>query len=127
MSHTPAILIIDDDKSVFKLIEMALTKMDVQCVFAENAVHGLRLIDDVQPDLIIMDLLLPEGVKGWDAIQMLKSQEATHQIPILVLTAGNSQHIARAMTAGAQDCITKPFVVREFQALVASYLAAMHK
>ncbi|MEL6309039.1 MAG: response regulator [Chloroflexota bacterium] len=126
MSESTKILVIDDDVSVHKLIEMALTKQAVDFAFVKSAVQGMRLIDELQPHIIIMDLLLPDSIKGWDAIQQLKAHEDTREIPILVITAGNNQHISRAMNAGADTYLTKPFKVRDLQSIVASYMSAIH-
>ena len=125
MSNPTKIMLIDDDLSVHKLIEMALAKQTMEFAFVDSAVHGMRLIDEFQPHIIIMDLLLPDGIKGWDAIQQLKAHNDTREIPILVITAGNNQHIARAMNAGADAYLTKPFKVREFQSIVDSLTSAV--
>ncbi|MEL7432555.1 MAG: response regulator, partial [Chloroflexota bacterium] len=65
-------------------------------------------------------------IPTFDAIRQEQIHDDTREIPILVITAGNNQHISRAMNAGADTYLTKPFKVRDLQSIVASYMSAIH-
>lgn len=116
------ILIIEDDQSIYAIIEGALSMINIQCIFAHNREVGLSLAIQQKPALILMDLLLPNSAKGWDVIAELKTNPITHGIPIIAFSATNNQQVQRALQAGALDFISKPFSITQFQRTITKYL-----
>lgn len=115
------ILIIDDDQSVHEIVKASLSTIGINCVSAFSAEEGLEIARQHQPQLILMDLFLP-GMKGWDAIAILRSDPTINHIPVLAFTAGAGQYIKQAMQAGADGYITKPFSIGQLQNTVKQYL-----
>ncbi|MGJ3239258.1 MAG: response regulator [Anaerolineae bacterium] len=119
---TLQVLVIDDDVMTHDLIEIALKAIGIESHFATHADVGIQLAIDKQPNLILMDLLLPKSVKGWDVIAHIKGESALSHIPVVAFTAGTGHYIKQALEAGAEGFITKPFTIREFQKSIQHYL-----
>jgi CheY-like chemotaxis protein len=110
------ILLVDDDKQLHELVEDALLPLDARLSAVVSAEEGLKIAINEQPNLILMDLLLPApSMKGWEAIAALKSNPKTAHIHTLALTAASNETILKALQAGANDYITKPFSIAQFQ------------
>lgn len=118
-------LVIDDDRSIFHIIQAATSHLDVELVFATNATAGLEAIRQYQPEIILMDLYLPGGAKGWDLIHEIKSNAATEHTSIIAFTASGGEDVQKALEAGADDYITKPFAVAHFQNVLLEQLGAV--
>lgn len=125
--NAPGVLIIDDDESIYEIIDLSLSSIDISCMFALSAEIGIELAQQYQPRLILMDLLLPHGMNGWEAIKILKSKPETRPIPIVAFTASTGHYIRQAMQAGAAEFIVKPFSIGQFQRTVSQYLVATQK
>jgi two-component system phosphate regulon response regulator PhoB len=107
------ILIIEDETDVADLLTLNLRNGGYNVLTAADGPAGLRKARDDSPDFIILDLLLPK-LPGLEVCRILKSDPATAQIPILILTA-KAKEIDRVvgLEFGADDYVTKPFSVRE--------------
>jgi two-component system phosphate regulon response regulator PhoB len=108
------ILILEDEKDVVDLLTLNLRKAGgFSIVTASDGVTGLAKARSEKPDFIILDLMLPK-MPGLDVCKLLKSDSATRQIPILMLTA-RAEEIDRivGLEFGADDYVTKPFSPRE--------------
>jgi DNA-binding response OmpR family regulator len=105
------ILIVDDDPDVVELIRLALEDSGYQVLSASNGIDALRKTQTLTPDLILLDLMLPE-VNGFTICERLRTERATAQVPILILTAlpGHFPRLA-GMEAGANDFLNKPFTI----------------
>jgi len=102
------LLIVDDEKDNIELLTRRLTRRGFGILSATNAKDGLALAIAEQPQLILMDIKMPE-VDGLEATKMLKSEDRTRHIPVIALTAHAMQEDRdRAVTAGAADYETKP-------------------
>jgi diguanylate cyclase (GGDEF)-like protein len=102
------LLLIDDSKHVYPMIESLLGNEAVEIHCASNAEAGLRLVKSLRPDLILMDVDMP-GTNGFEACRKLKSDPADASIPLIFLTSGGSiDEKMRGLELGAVDCITKP-------------------
>lgn len=124
MTSKPVVLLVDDDRHIMELVEAVMLTIQADLLYASNAQEGIRLAQDHHPILILMDLLMPApSLKGWDAISVLKSDSSTSHIPIIALTAAGGEGIMRAIEAGADECIQKPFSMRHFQQILAQYIA----
>ncbi len=106
--RSPLILIVDDDPLERSLVCDALQAAHFRCAEAENGEEGLRKCALLQPDLVIMDVMMP-GRDGFSICAELKSQSETCLIPVLMATAlDDVASIERAFEAGAANFVTKP-------------------
>ncbi|MBJ7900497.1 MAG: response regulator [Cyanobacteria bacterium RI_101] len=118
----PRILIIDDDPAISELVSINLEMAGYDISQAEDGIQGQALALQVQPDLIMLDLMLPK-VDGFTVCQRLRREARTADIPILMLTAlGQIQDKIEGFNAGADDYLTKPFDVEEMLARVRALL-----
>jgi DNA-binding response OmpR family regulator len=110
---SPRILIIEDEQDVVDLLTLNLRKAGFALSTATDGATGLRKAREESPSLIILDLLLPK-MPGLEICKVLKTDIATRQIPILMLTA-KAEEIDRivGLEFGADDYVTKPFSPRE--------------
>lgn len=108
-----SILIIDDEAAIRDMLATALEMAGFEVLEAENAQQGHEMVLDHRPDLILLDWMMP-GVSGIKLARRLKLDEATHEIPIILLTAkGEEDNKVQGLEAGADDYVTKPFSPRE--------------
>ncbi|MDQ5985603.1 MAG: Alkaline phosphatase synthesis transcriptional regulatory protein PhoP [Syntrophus sp. SKADARSKE-3] len=116
------ILIVDDEKDIVELVGYNLQKEGLNILQAFDGEKALEIIRVKNPDLLILDLMLP-GVKGLDVCRTIRGQAETAALPIIMLTA-KSDDIDKiiGLEMGADDYITKPFSVRELVARVRSLL-----
>ena len=107
------ILVVEDDLELVELLKFNLTNAGFAVLAATNGAQGLEQARSQSPDLILLDLMLPE-LDGLGVCEILRRDTATHSMPIIILTAMSSQ-LARAagLDAGANDYITKPFKVKD--------------
>ena len=107
----PRILVIDDDPSISELVSINLEMAGYDVSPAEDGIKGQALAVQIQPDLIMLDLMLPK-VDGFTVCQRLRRDPRTADIPVLMLTAlGQIQDKIDGFNAGADDYLTKPFDV----------------
>lgn len=112
----PLILIIEDEPAQMELVSYNLRKEGFQIVGAGNGEEGLLLAEEMMPDLIILDWMLPL-VSGIEVCRRLKKQKTTRKIPIIMLTArGEEEDRIRGLNTGADDYVTKPYSVNELVA-----------
>ncbi len=117
------ILIIDDEASLLATVGRRLEADGYGVLIAKTGEEGLRLAEAEQPDLILLDIMLP-GMKGRDVCARLKATPATARIPVIFLTAlGLADHIKAGMDLGAEDYIVKPFEIAELKERIAICLA----
>ncbi|MDI3533899.1 MAG: two-component system, OmpR family, alkaline phosphatase synthesis response regulator PhoP [Thermosediminibacterales bacterium] len=116
------IMVIDDESHILELISYNLEKEGYRVIACETGEEGLKLIEKYQPDLIILDLMLP-GIDGLEVCKKIRNTESISGIPIIMLTA-KSEEIDKVvgLEMGADDYITKPFGVRELIARVRALL-----
>ena len=107
------ILVVDDEPDIVEIIQYNLEKSDFDVIVAADGPAALEKVRDETPDLIVLDLMLP-GLEGTDVCRILKQDERTRSIPILMLTA-KSEEIDRiiGLELGADDYVVKPFSPRE--------------
>ena len=118
----PRVLIVEDNVDNYELVRYLLDRAGYDVVSAANGREGVEMARQNPPDLILMDLSLPE-LDGWDATRILKSDASTHGIPILALTAHTlPSERKRAIDAGIDGYISKPIKVASFDKLVLTLL-----
>ncbi len=116
------ILIVDDEASIRDMVAMALELNGYQCLQAGNAMAAHSIIMDNQPDLILLDWMMP-GISGLELSRRLRRENSTRQIPIIMITAkGEEQDKVVGLDTGADDYITKPFSTRELMARIKALL-----
>ncbi|MBN7770241.1 phosphate regulon transcriptional regulator PhoB [Marinobacter daepoensis] len=116
------VLIVDDEAPIREMIAVALEMADYNYLEAADAREAHALIVDKQPDLILLDWMLP-GTSGVELARRLKKEEATSDIPIIMLTAKvEEDNKIQGLEVGADDYITKPFSPRELVARLKAVL-----
>ena len=119
MDNTKQILVVDDDKSIRELLSEYLAKAGFSIISAEDGIEMTLKLKDNQPDLIILDVMMP-GDDGFTLCQRIRQ---TSNVPIIMLTA-NSDEVDRVLglEIGADDYIAKPFSPRELLARIKALL-----
>lgn len=106
---TLAVLAVDDSRTMRNMIRMALSTSDFEVHTADDGVHGLEVLDGMEPDAIITDINMPR-MDGFGFIDAVRGQEKHRATPILVLTTESAPELKmRARNAGATGWIVKPF------------------
>jgi DNA-binding response OmpR family regulator len=114
------ILIIEDEAVVRKAIRMACEKDGYEVVEAAGGVDGLRLVEETKPDLLLLDLMLPD-ISGFDVCREVR--QSGSGVPIIMLSAKTDDvDVVVGLEIGADDYITKPFRARELLARIAAHL-----
>ncbi|WP_281635318.1 response regulator [Flavobacterium marginilacus] len=119
MNNGVQILVIDDEVQIRKLLEITLDSNDYRTIFAVNAKEGLLTAANHQPDLVILDLGLPDE----DGQAVLKRLREWYKNPIIILTVKSAEdEIVKALDNGANDYLTKPFRTQELLARIRTAL-----
>ena len=107
------ILIVDDEPAIREMVAVALELADFDVLEADNAQRAHEYIVDERPDLVLLDWMLP-SVSGIELARRLKREDATAEVPIIMLTAKSEEdNKIQGLEVGADDYITKPFSTRE--------------
>lgn len=113
------ILIVDDEKPISDIVKFNLTKEGYEVIKAYDGEEALEKVEDEQPDLILLDLMLPKI----DGLEVARRMRAKHSIPIIMVTAKDSElDKVVGLELGADDYVTKPFSNRELVARVKANL-----
>ncbi len=113
------ILIIDDDARLVKNVETYLADFDYHIEGSLNGMEGLEKVKTFQPDLIILDLMMPK----MDGLEVCREIRKDNQVPIIMLTArGEESDVVAGLEVGADDYLTKPFSLRVLAARVKANL-----
>lgn len=105
----PKVLIVDDDPIIRTLLRHALSGETYQLLEATNGRQALEVADSERPDLILLDVMMPE-LNGIEVLRRLKAREHTGHIPVIIITALSGEaDVATSLDEGAIDHITKPF------------------
>ena len=117
-----SILVIEDEPDIREIIEFNLTKFNYNVLLANNGEKGLKQARSHEPDLILLDLMLP-GIQGLDVCRIIKSDENLKNTPIIILSAlGQEQDIIKGLEAGADDYVNKPFSMDILKARIKTVL-----
>jgi len=116
------ILIVDDERDIVQVLEFALRQAGFDTAAAADSTQAMARIREAQPDLVILDLMLPD-LPGTEVCRQLKSAARTKGLPVIMLTArGEEVDRVVGFELGADDYITKPFSMREFRSRVKAVL-----
>ena len=119
---TPYILVVEDEDALSTLLSYNLEKEGYKVAVAADGEEGLMLVDERQPDLVVLDWMLPK-VSGIEVCRRLRSRAETRNLPITMLTArGEESDRIRGLDTGADDYITKPFSMTELTARIRAVL-----
>ncbi|HKY79184.1 MAG TPA: response regulator [Anaerolineales bacterium] len=108
------VVCVEDEPEMIDLIRLILSRKGFEVIGAEGGVKGLATIRKEKPDLVLLDLMMPE-MDGWQVYQQLKAEPATAEIPVIVVTA-KAQNIDKVLglhIAKVDDYIPKPFSLQE--------------
>ena len=113
------ILVIDDEEDFLEWVATGLSNENFEVITAENGRAGLKLLETHQPDLVIVDLYLPD-IEGFDVCQQLKSNVNTKHIPVILVTGvfKNITAIDKGYQCGADDFLIKPFSYEQLKVRV---------
>lgn len=112
------ILLIEDDPIIQELVKFNLEREGFEVLVAGDGRNGLEIVKRRKPDLILLDLMLPE-VDGYQVCKVLRADADTHDLPIIILSArGEEVDKVLGLELGADDYVTKPFSTRELLARI---------
>lgn len=116
------ILLVDDSETVLLIEQMILKKEPYQLFTAKNGVEGVEKALANRPDLILMDVVMPE-MNGFEAVRSLRQRDATRSVPIvMVTTKAEAESMEAGYESGCSDYITKPIDSTELLAKVRNIL-----
>ena len=125
-SNPPVIFIIDDNPSNVKVLSEILKSFGYKTLVAMDGLSGIQKITKALPDLILLDILMPE-IDGFETCQRLKQSEVTRDIPVIFMTAlASTPDKVKGLKLGAVDYITKPFQQEELIARLELHLQLRH-
>lgn len=113
------IFVCDDDEGILELTKIVLEDKGYQVIAAISSKSIVQQIQRLQPDLIILDLWMPE-MSGEEITKQLKANEATAAIPVIISSASNETE-AIAQQIGADACLCKPFDIDQLENMVESF------
>ena len=107
------ILVVDDEPDVRRLLEVVLGRQGYDVVSVGSGLEALVTAQREQPSLILLDIMM-EGMDGWEVLRVLKMEEKTRGIPVVIVSARvEPKDKIRGLQEGAVDYITKPFSVTD--------------
>lgn len=108
------ILCVEDEPEMIDLMELILSRKGYKVKGARGGMEGIQLIRELHPDLVLLDLMMPD-MDGWEVYQQMKSDSALKDIPVIIVTA-KAQNIDKVLglhIAKVDDYIAKPFSPQE--------------
>ena len=116
------ILVVEDEPAIQELLSLTLSEAGYQTLLAGDAIEAYQHTQDVLPDLILLDWMLP-GMSGIEFARKMRGQSRTQNIPIIMLTAkAQEQDKLAGLETGADDYMVKPFSTRELNARIKAVL-----
>jgi signal transduction histidine kinase len=117
------ILIVDDTPTNVKVLFEMLETAGFRTLIAQSGEDALLILNEAKPDLILLDVMMPPGINGFETCQQLKANPCTQEIPVIFMTAlSDRQDKVKGLSVGAVDYITKPFQQEEVLARVQIHL-----
>jgi two-component system, OmpR family, response regulator VicR len=124
MDNSKNVVYIEDEQEMIDLVKLILKRRGFEIHGANGGKEGLEKVRRMLPDLVLLDLMMPD-MDGWDVYHLMKAEEATKQIPVIVVTA-KAQSIDKVLglhIAKVDDYISKPFSPQELVDSVEKVLA----
>jgi DNA-binding response OmpR family regulator/DNA-binding CsgD family transcriptional regulator len=117
------VLVVDDTPETLSFLTDTLDHAGFTVLIATDGESALELVDQITPDLVLMDALMP-GMDGFETCRRLKSVKLLGHLPIVFMTGlSETEHVVRGLAAGGVDYVTKPIVVDELLARIRVHLA----
>ena len=118
------VLVVDDESANVQILTRNLSQNGYRVTGASSGPEALEAVKASLPDLVVLDVFMPK-VSGFDVLSALRANEATATMPVIIASAlADTEHIVRGLNAGANDYVTKPFVMPVLFARVAALLRA---
>jgi DNA-binding response OmpR family regulator len=120
---TPRVVCVEDDETMIDLVKFMLNMKGFDVVGARSGQEALKLIPSTRPDLVLLDIMMPE-MDGWEVYQQMKADDYMRTIPVIVVTA-KAQPIDEVLArkiAKVDDYVTKPFTPRDLEARIQKVL-----
>ena len=120
MPDQNCILVVDDDEGVREYVDAVLSRAGMVVVGAHDGAHGMRALDERMPDLVLLDLAMPD-VSGLDLLLQIKQRRG--DVPVVMLSGqGEPANVIESIRRGAADFVSKPFEPEQLQRVVARAL-----
>jgi len=117
----PRILIVDDEGDFIELVKFRLANLPCEFLVANDGIHALSQAREGKPDLILLDILLPD-LDGLSVCEILRRQPGTKKIPIIFMSALTSDVTRRTAAMNAEDFFTKPLDLNRLEKRIAELL-----
>ncbi len=122
VEHPASVLVVEDEADMARILQVNLTGLGHRVLLASTAAEAARKAANETPDLVLLDLRLPDG-SGLDLLQAWRAVPPTAAMPVIVVSAlGDEETVVQALTLGADDYVTKPFRTGELGARVGAVL-----
>ena len=107
MKKRPYIMVVDDEQAILRLLKRTLEPEGYGVILADSGSSALDLLEDSRPDLVILDIMMPGGLDGFQVLDLIRQRS---NVPIIMLTARCEVTTLRdALSLGADDYVKKPF------------------
>nr|WP_129782146.1 response regulator [Peristeroidobacter soli] len=117
------VLVVDDTPETLSFLTDTLDQAGFTVLIATDGDSALELVDQVTPDLVLMDAVMP-GIGGFEACRRLKREKLLSHLPVIFMTGlSDTEHVVEGLAAGGVDYVTKPLVVDELLARIRVHLA----
>ena len=118
----PRVLIVDDDATLAQGLKRAIESQGYVVQTVDGGVRALKVAATFQPDLVVLDVMMPV-LDGWEVLARLRASQGTAHLPVIMLTAADSDTAkVKGFQLGADDYVTKPFSVQELRWRIAAIL-----
>lgn len=118
------ILVVEDDPPILHLLRHILERAGFEVILAEDGSQALARLTETRPDLILCDMVMP-GLDGYETLSAIRRNPRTHNLPVLAVSVlGQAEDIQRALEAGADSYIVKPFQHLQLLAEIRRFLTA---
>jgi DNA-binding response OmpR family regulator/DNA-binding CsgD family transcriptional regulator len=123
ITRRDTVLVVDDTPETLSFLTDTLDQAGFTVLIATDGDSALELVDQVTPDLVLMDALMP-GIDGFEACRRLKHEKQLSHMPVIFMTGlSDTEHVVQGLAAGGVDYVTKPIVVDELLARIRVHLA----
>ncbi len=117
------ILVVDDEPTIVRLMEFILARQGHEMIVAVNGEEALQKIKTHQPDLVLLDIMMPR-IDGYEVAQRVRADPQTAGLPIIMLSAkAQDEDIRRGVEVGVDEYVTKPFTPDHLVQVVSEYLS----